>query len=53
MPRILRQLQTIRLGMLKLGSKVQRSVMTDIPKNLNEQLRKLGLAPLFAGPPKR
>lgn len=52
-PRILRQLQTIRLGMLKLGSKVQRSVMTDIPKNLNEQLRKLGLAPLFAAPPKR
>ena len=52
-PRILRQLQTIRLGMLKLGSKVQRSVMTNIPKNLNEQLRKLGLAPLFAAPPKR
>ena len=51
-PRILRQLQTIRLGMLKLGSKVQRSVMTNIPKNLNEQLRKLGLAPLFAAPPK-
>lgn len=52
-PRILRQLQTIRLGMLKLGSKVQRSLMTDIPKNLNEQLRKLSLAPLFAAPPKR
>jgi transposase len=50
-PRILRQLQTIRLGMLKLGSKVQRTVMTDIPKNLNEQLRTLGLASLFASPP--
>lgn len=50
-PRILRHLQTIRLGMLKLGSKVQRTVMTDIPKNLNEQLRKLGLSPLFASPP--
>ncbi len=52
-PRILRQLQTIRLGMLKLGAKVQRSVMTDIPKNLNEQLLKLGLVQLFASPPKR
>ena len=51
-PRILRQLQTIRLGMLKLGAKVQHTVMTDIPKNLNEQLRKLALAPLFAAPPK-
>lgn len=52
-PRILRQLQTIRLGMLKLGAKVQRSVMTDIPKNLNDQLLKLGLVQLFASPPKR
>ena len=52
-PRILRQLQTIRLGLLKLGSRVHRTVMTDIPKNLNEQLRKLGLASLFAAPPGR
>lgn len=52
-PRILRQLQTIRLGMLKLGSSVHRTVMTDIPKNLNEQLRRLGLASLFAAPPSR
>lgn len=52
-PRILRQLQTIRLGMLKLGSNVHRTVMTDIPKNLNEQLRRLGLASLFAAPPSR
>ena len=50
-PRILRQLQTVRLGLLKLGSRVHRTVMTDIPKNLNAQLRKLGLAPLFAAPP--
>ena len=50
-PRVLRQLQTIRLGRLKLGSKVQRTVMTDIPKNLNDQLRKLSLAALFASPP--
>lgn len=52
-PRVLRQLQTIRVGMLKLGSKVQHTLMTDIPKNLNEQLRKLGLASLFAAPPSR
>jgi len=52
-PRILRQWQTIRLGMLKLGSSIHRTVMTDIPKNLNEQLRRLGLASLFAAPPSR
>jgi len=52
-PRILRQLQTIRLGRLKLGSRIHRTVMTDIPKNLNEQLRRLGLASLFAAPPSR
>jgi len=52
-PRILRQLQTIRLGRLKLGSRVHRTLMTDIPKNLNDQLRRLGLASLFAAPPSR
>jgi transposase len=50
-PRILRQLQTIRLGVLQLGARVQQTLMTRIPKNLNEQLLKLGLAPLFAAPP--
>jgi transposase len=50
-PRVLRQLQTLRVGRLKLGSKVERAVMTDIPKNLNDQLRKLGLIGLFASPP--
>ena len=50
-PRVLRQLQTIRLGVLKLGRSVERTLMTEIPRNLNEQLLKLGLAPLFAGPP--
>lgn len=52
-PRILRQCQTIRLGLLKLGSSIHRTVMTEIPKNLNDQLRKLGLASLFAAPPSR
>jgi transposase len=51
-PRALRHLQTIRLGRLRLGQKVARTLMTQIPRNLNDQLQKLGLAPLFAAPPK-
>ncbi|MGH7943007.1 MAG: IS1634 family transposase [Limisphaerales bacterium] len=50
-PRLLRQLQTIRLGVLKLGQRLHHKLMTHIPKNLNEQLSKLGLTPLFAAPP--
>lgn len=52
-PRVLRQLQTIRLGVMKFGQHVHHVVMTDIPKNLNDQLTKLGLAPLFSTPPGR
>jgi len=52
-PRVLRHLQTIRLGRLQMGPGVYRTVMTEVPKNINEQLQKLGLAPLFASPPKR
>jgi transposase len=52
-PRVLRHLQTIRLGRLQMGPDVYRTVMTEVPKNINEQLQKLGLAPLFASPPKR
>jgi transposase len=52
-PRVLRHLQTIRLGLLKMGKTVHRTVMTKVPKAVNEQLQKLGLAALFAGPPKR
>ncbi len=51
-PRILRQLQTIRLGTLRLGQNPARPLMTEIPKNLNDQLLKLKLTPLFATPPK-
>ena len=51
-PRILRHLQTIRLGCLRMGKHVQRALMTQIPKNMNEQLQRLGLASLFAAPPK-
>lgn len=50
-PRVLRQLQTIRLGRLRMGKHVHRTVMTEVPKNLNQQIQKLGLAPLFAAPP--
>jgi len=52
-PRVLRHLQTIRLGVMKLGQHVHHIVMTDIPKNLNDQLVKLGLVPLFSAPPSR
>jgi len=51
-PRVLRHLQTIRLGRLQMGQSVHRTVMTEVPKNLNQQLQKLGLAALFAAPPK-
>lgn len=52
-PRVLRHLQTIRLGLLQMGKHVHRTVMTEVPKSLNAQLQKLGLAPLFAAPPNR
>ena len=51
-PRLLRHLQTIRLGTLRLGQDTARPVMTRIPTNLNEQLLKLNLTALFAAPPK-
>jgi transposase len=51
-PRILRQLQKIRLGRLQMGQHVHGTLMTQIPKNLNDQLQQLGLTALFAAPPK-
>ena len=51
-PRVLRHLQTIRVGRLQLGLDTHCTLMTEIPKAMNEQLHKLGLAPLFAAPPK-
>ena len=50
-PRVLRHLQTIRLGRLQMGQEVHRTLLTQIPKSLNDQLQKLGLASLFAAPP--
>jgi transposase len=52
-PRVLRHLQTIRVGRLQMDEHTHRTLMTEIPRNLNEQLHKLGLTPLFASPPKR
>ena len=51
-PRVLRHLQTIRLGFVQMGPEIHRTIMTEVPKALNEQLQKLGLAALFASPPK-
>ena len=50
-PRILRKLQTIRVGTLRFGKKVCQKLMTEVPKDLNAQLTKLGLAEVFATPP--
>ncbi len=47
-PRILRRLQTIRIGRLQVGDRPVGTLMTDIPKELNETLEKLGLLKLFA-----
>lgn len=52
-PRVLRHLQTIRIGGLRMGPDTYRTLITKVPKNLNEQLQKLGLTPLFASPPKQ
>jgi transposase len=50
-PRLLRQLQTIRIGQLQIGGQPVRSLMTEIPKELNALLEKLGLIKLFATVP--
>ena len=48
---LLRQLQSIRLGRLELSGKVFKTMVTQVPKDLNATLKKLGLLPLFASPP--
>ena len=48
---LLRQLQTIRLGRLELAGKPLRSIVTQVPKDLNRLLDKLGLLSLFTQPP--
>ena len=51
-PRILRHLQTIRLGLAN-GRASFIVVVTEVPKNLHAQLQKLQLTSLFASPPSR
>jgi transposase len=48
---LLRQLQTIRLGWLKVSGKTLQTLVTDVSKDLNPTLNKLGLLPLFSQPP--
>ena len=48
---LLRQLQSIRLGHLEVEGKALRTLVTQVPKDLNAILNKLGLLPLFSQPP--
>ena len=50
-PRILRRLQSIRIGQLEVAGKPARSLMTEIPKELNLLLEKLNQIKLFATVP--
>lgn len=38
--------------MTAMGKDTQHTLMTEIPKDLHAKLQKLGVAPLFAPPPK-
>jgi transposase len=48
---LVRQLQSIRLGRLEVAGKAFKTLVTQVPKDLNPTLDKLGLLPLFAQPP--
>lgn len=48
---LLRQLQCIRVGALTVAGKTLKTVVTQVPTDLNRTLDKLGLLPLFAHPP--
>jgi transposase len=48
---LLRQLQCIRLGRLELGGRTFKTVVSQVPKELNATLEKLDLMTLFAAPP--
>ena len=49
--RTLRRLQTIRVGELRLGQEVARSIMTSIPPGLDETLKALKLQKRFSALP--
>jgi transposase len=48
---LLRQLQSIRLGRLAVEGKAIKTLVTQVPKDLNATLNQLGLLPLFTHPP--
>jgi transposase len=50
-PRILRELQSIRLGQVSAAGHRITTLLTEIPPRLNAQLIKLNLLKLFAQPP--
>ena len=50
-PRLLRELQTIRVGRVRAGRKLVATLLTEIPPTLNAQLIKLDLLKLFSQPP--
>jgi transposase len=50
-PRILRELQNIRVGTVSAAGKTVATLLTEIPPDLNAQLTKLDLLKLFAQPP--
>src|ERR1700690_2709277 len=39
-PRVLRHLQTIRLGRLKMGPAVHHTMITEVPPEMNKQLQR-------------
>jgi len=49
--RILRRLQAIRVGTLKIADQDSKRLLTQIPSELNTLLGQLGLLPLFSQPP--
>ena len=48
---LLRQLQAIRVGTLKIADQDSKRLLTQIPPQLNSLLAGLGLLPLFSQPP--
>ncbi|PYU46286.1 MAG: hypothetical protein DMG54_03815, partial [Acidobacteria bacterium] len=48
---LLRQLQAIRLGQLQVHRKPSKTMVAQVPKDLNAILNTLGLLPLFSQPP--
>jgi hypothetical protein len=49
--RVLRRLQAIRIGTLKIAGQDSKRLLTQIPPELNALLGKLDLLPLFTQPP--